>query len=145
MHYRCVFIMLKAYVLVELDWVEPMIFLLLHVIYSCIHTFNSLYFVIDLCWYFSVCLSLSLSLSMRLACSMAPKRKSTPSQNPFCSAAASSSPSVNSTPSHVQFCDEKARTDFSENFSRRDIHSECQVVLLNFSDTEVPTVIYKRG
>ena len=34
MHYRCVFIMLKACVLVGLDWAEPMMFLLLHVTYS---------------------------------------------------------------------------------------------------------------
>ena len=34
---------------------------------------------------------------------------------------------------------------FLENFSRRNIHSECQVVLSDFSDTDLPTVIYSRG
>ena len=32
-----------------------------------------------------------------------------------------------------------------ENFSRRGIHSECQVILLDFSDTNLPTVIHNRG
>ena len=84
-------------------------------------------------------LFLSLSLSLRLACSMAPKRKFTSSQNALHFGAASSSPS------HVWFSDEKARTDFLENFSRRSIHSERQVVLSDFSDTDIPTVIYSRS
>ena len=45
---------------------------------------------------------------------MAPKRKSTLSQNPLRSGASSS---FDPTPSHVRFHDEKARKDFSENFS----------------------------
>ena len=48
-------------------------------------------------------------------------------------------------PSHIQFHDVKACMDFLENFSRRDIHLECQVVLLDFSNTDLPTVIYSRG
>ena len=35
--------------------------------------------------------------------------------------------------------------DFSENFSRRGIHSECQVVLSDFFDTVHPTIIYSRS
>ena len=72
---------------------------------------------------------------------MAPKCKSTPSQNPLRSGASSSDP----TPSHVKFRDEKAKLDFSENFSRRGIHSKRQVVLLDFSDTDLLTVIHSRG
>ena len=72
---------------------------------------------------------------------MAPKRKSTPSQNPLLSGASSSDP----TPSHVKFRDEKAKLDFSENFSRCGIHSKRQVVLLDFSDTDLLTVIHSRG
>ncbi|KAL0010613.1 hypothetical protein SO802_005721 [Lithocarpus litseifolius] len=72
---------------------------------------------------------------------MAPKRKSVPSQNPFHSEASSSS---NPTP-HVRFCDDKTRWNFSEKFSRRGIHSECQVILSDFSDTDLPTVIHSRG
>ena len=35
--------------------------------------------------------------------------------------------------------------DFSENFSWRDIYSERQVVLSDFSNTDLPTIIYSRG
>ena len=59
--------------------------------------------------------SLSLPLFLfTLVVSMAPKRKSTPSQNPLCSGAPSSS---DPTPSHLRFHDEDARKDSSENFS----------------------------
>ena len=90
-----------------------------------------------------LCVSLSLSLSF-VSCSMAPKQKSTPARNPLRSGASSSSPFVDPTPSHVWFHDDKACKDFSENFSRRDIHSECQVVLSDFFDTDLPTIIYNR-
>ena len=132
--------MLKWCVLVGLDWAKPMMFLLLHVTCSCIHSIFFPYLIdIDLCWYFSVCHSLSLFLSV--SCSMAPKRKSTPSRNLLHSEATTS----NSIPSHIWFRDEKACMNFSENFSRRGIHSECQVVLLDFFDTDIPTVIYSKG
>ena len=91
------------------------------------------------------CLSLSLSLFLSISCSMAPKRKSTPSQNPLHFEASSSSPSTKTTPSHVKFHDDKAYKDFSENFSQRSIHSEHQVILSDFADTDLPTVIYCRG
>ena len=48
-------------------------------------------------------------------------------------------------PSHVRFRDEKAKSDFLKNFSRRGIHSERQVVLSDFSNTNLPTVIYSKG
>ena len=84
---------------------------------------------------FSLCLSVSLL--------MAPKKsKSTPSQNPIRSGASSS---IDPTPSHVRFRDEKAWMDFSENFSRHGIHSERQVVLSDFFDTDLSTIIYSRG
>ena len=55
--------MLKACVLVGLDWGEPMMFLLLHVTCSCIfHTYVLIFFLlidIKCVWYFSVCFSLS--------------------------------------------------------------------------------------
>ena len=73
---------------------------------------------------------------------MAPKRKSTPARNPFRSGACSSSdPST----SHVQFRDDDAFKAFSENFSRQGIHSECQVILLDFADINLPSVIHNRG
>ena len=146
MHFKYVFTWLQQCVLVGLDWAEPMIFfkftcyMFMH--FSCIRTFIYLYFDIDLCWCFSVCFFLSLFLLV--SCSMAPKRKSTPSQNPLHSGASFSSPS-DSTPSHVQFYDDNARKDFSENISRWGIHLERQVVLSNFFDTDLPTIIYSRG
>ena len=140
MLFRCVLTMLKWCVLVGLDWAKPMMFLLLHVTCSCIPFF----YLSDIkC--VGTFLFLSLSLSLSVSCSMAPKWKSTLSQNPLCSEVSSSSLSADTTPSHVQFCDDKAYKDFSENFSRRDIHLECQVILSNFFDIDLPIVIYSRG
>ena len=73
---------------------------------------------------------------------MAPKRKFTPSKNPLRSGASTSS---DPTPSHILFGDKDARKAFLENFSRRGIHSECQVILANFADTDQPDVIHSRG
>ena len=92
-------------------------------------------------WSFSDCLSLPSLFLFMLLMSMAPKRKSTPSQNPLRSRASSSS---DPTPSHIWFRDEDARKDFSENFSRQGVHLECQVILSNFSNTDLPTVIHSR-
>ena len=69
---------------------------------------------------------------------MAPKRKSIQSQNPLQSGASTSS---FDTTSHVWFHDDKARMDFLENFSRRGIHSKRQVILSDFSDIDLPTII----
>ena len=88
------------------------------------------------------CLSLSLSLFLSFVSgSMAPMRKSTPSQNPLHSEASY----YDSTPSHDRFRDDKARKDFSKNFSRHSICSEHQVILLDFSNTDLPTIIYSKG
>ena len=76
---------------------------------------------------------------------MAPKGKSTLSRNPLRSGASSSSSPSDLTPSQVRFCDDKARKDFSKNFSQRGIHLECQVIPSDFSNTNLPTVIYSRG
>ena len=73
---------------------------------------------------------------------MAPKRKSTPGQNPLRSGASSS---TDPSPSNVWFRDDDAFKAFSENFFRRGIHSECQVVLSDFADTDIPSVIHSRG
>ena len=73
---------------------------------------------------------------------MTPKRKSTPSQNPLHSGAPISS---NPTRSHIRFHDKNARKAFLEKFSLRGIHSECQVILANFADTDLPDVIHSRG
>ena len=88
-----------------------------------------------------VILSLPLCL-FTLVVSMAPKRKSTPARNPLRSGASTSS---DPTLSHIRFHDDDAFKAFSENFSRRDIHSERQVILTDFADTDLPSVIHSRG
>ena len=77
-----------------------------------------------------------------LVVSMAPKRKLASSRNPLRSGASSSFDPI---PSHIRFCDEKAKTDFFENFSRRGVHLELQVILSDFFDIDLPTVIHSRG
>jgi len=104
--------------------------------FSCMCTFVSIYYYIELFGAY-LYVSFSPSLFLALVCSMAPKRKSTPSWNPLRFGASSS----DSTPSYVRFCDEKAKSDFSENISRQGIHSEHQVSLLDFSDIDISTVI----
>ena len=73
---------------------------------------------------------------------MTPKRKSTSSRNPLQSEASSSS---DPTPSSIRFRDEDTRKDFLENFSRRGVHLKHQVILSDFSNTDLPTVIHSRG
>ena len=73
---------------------------------------------------------------------MAPTHKSTPSWNPLHSGASTSS---DPTPFSIQFHDEKTKSDFFENFSRRGVHSERQVILSNFSNIDLPTVIHNKG
>ena len=77
-----------------------------------------------------------------LVVSMAPKRKSTHVGNPLCSGASSS---ADPSPSTVQFRYNDAFKAFSKNFSRRGIHLERQVILLDFVDTDLPSVIHSRG
>ena len=79
---------------------------------------------------------------LTLVVSMAPKRKSTLSRNLLHSETSSSS---DPTPSHLRFCDDDAHKAFSEKFSRHDIHSERQVILVDFADTDLPDVIHSRG
>ena len=134
----------ENYVLLGLDWVEPMIhfFCTSHILAFFMHTYPLLFY----CWYFVVIfffflfLSLSPSLSLLDRLHMAPKRKSTPSRNLLCSNTSSSDP----TPTHVWFCDRKAHQDFLENFSKHGIHLERRVVLSDFSDIALPTIIHSQ-
>ena len=99
--------------------------------------------IIDIAWDFSDCSFLFLPLNLfTLVVSMAPKRKSTLAQNLFHSGASSS---TDPSPSNIRFCDDDAFKTFSKNFSKRSIHSECQVVLSNFADIDLPSVIHSRG
>ena len=139
--------MLNCYVL-GLDWPEPMMLFMLHIICSCIflHTYFQ-FFIFLYFYFFSAFLRVFLSPSLLLAlvCCMAPRCKSIMSQNPLHSGASSSSSPSDLTPSHIKFRDDKAHKEFLENFSRRGFHSKCKVVLLDFSGTDLPTIIYSRG
>ena len=73
---------------------------------------------------------------------MALKRKSASSRNPLHSGASSSS---DPTPSSIKFHDKDAQKHLSKKFSRRGVHSECQVILADFIDTDLPDVIHSRG
>ena len=73
---------------------------------------------------------------------MALKCKSTPAWNSLRSGASSS---TDPSPSTVQFCDDDAFKAFLENFFRRGIHSERQVVLSNFANIDLLSVIHSRG
>ena len=111
--------------------------------FPCIHTFFSIYLLYLNCFRTFLVVSLSLPLFLfTLVVSMAPKRKSTSSRNPFRFGASSYS---NPTPSHIRFCNEDARKDFSKNFSRRGVHLERQVILADFADTNLPPVIHNQG
>ena len=133
-------------VLVGLDWAEPMMNFLLHVTCSCIpHAYVLLiqYILIYLNWlglFWMLFFSLLLFL-FTLVVFMAPKRKSTPARNPLHSGASSSS---DSAPLSLRFRDDDAHKAFSENFSRWGVHSERQVILADFADTNLPTVIHSR-
>ena len=138
-----IYVELLCAVRFRLGWAHD--FFCLHVTCSCIFMHMYLHFFIfqyiDVFGAFQR-VSLSPSLFLLVSCFMPPKRKSTPSQNPLRFRPSSSS---DPTPSHVRFCDEKACKDFSENFSTPGIHSECQVILSDFFDTNLPTVIYSKG
>ena len=99
--------------------------------------------IIDVAWEFFDCSFLFLPLFLfTLVVSMTPKRKSTPARNPFRFDASSS---FDPSPSNIRFHDDDAFKAFSENFFRRGIHSERQVVLSDFADTDLPSVIHNRG
>ena len=111
--------------------------------FLCIHTLFSIYLLYLNCFGTFLIVSLFLPLFLfTLVVSMIPKRKSAPSQNPLRSGASSS---FDPTPSHIRFSDEDAQKDFLENFSRRGVHSEHRVILVDFTDTDLPTVIHSQG
>ena len=85
-------------------------------------------------------LSLPLFL-FTIVMSMAPKHKSTSPWNPLHSSASSSS---DFAPLSLRFCDVDAYKAFSKNFSKRSVHSERQVILVDFTDTNLPIVIHSR-
>ena len=108
------------------------------------HTYSiSIYLLYLNCFGAFLIVSFFLSLFLlTLVVSMAPKHKSTLARNPLRFRASSSS---NSAPISLRFHDDDAHKAFSENFSRRGIHSERQVILADFADTDLPDVIHSRG
>ena len=104
---------------------------------SCIRTFSFPYLVLFVDGAF---LFLSLFLSLSHSLCMALMRKTTPSCNLLRFGASSSDHTL-----HVWFCDEKARQDFSENFSKRGIHSKRCMIFIGFFDTTLPTIIHSLG
>ena len=111
--------------------------------FPCIRTFLSIYLILLMLLGTFLIDFLSLPLFLfTLVVSMAPKRKSTLARNPLRSSASSS---FDPSPSNVRFRDDDAFKAFSENFSRQGIHSECQVVLSDLADTDLPSLIHSRG
>ena len=128
---------------IGLSWAHDVfLFCMSHVHAFLMHTYSLFIFdIFELHRTFSYCSSLLLPLNLfTLVVSMTPKRKSTLTQNPLHSNASSST-----DPSTVRFRDDDAFKAFSENFSRWGIHWECQVVLSDFADTDLPSVIHNRG
>ena len=76
-----------------------------------------------------------------LVVSIAPKHKSTLAQNPLHSGTSSS---FDPSPSHIRFRDDDAFKTFSKNFSRRGIHSERQIILSDFADIDLPSIIHSK-
>ena len=121
---------------IGLGWAYDAIYLACHMFmhFPCIHTHFQytcyIWNVLELFW---------LSIFSLLIVSMAPKSKSTSAWNPLRSEAFLS---FDSTPISLWFHHDDAHKAFSENFSRRSIHSECQVILVDFADINLPYVIH---
>ena len=131
----------------KLDWAKRMMILLLHVTCSCIfHAYVPFFSILLILIYVGTFLFVPLSLSLSQLIALWHLNVSLlHPETIFVPRASSSSSPTNSTPSHVWFHDDKARKEFSKNFSRCGIHSEHQVIILDFSDTNLSIVIYSRG
>ena len=107
--------------------------------FPCIRTLFSIYLLYLNCLRLFWLSFLSPPLFLfTLVVSMAPKRKSTPAWNPLHSGA---SLSFDSAPLSLWFRHDDAHKAFLENFSRWGVHLECQVIMADFVDTDLSTVI----
>ena len=125
-----------------LGWAHDAICFACHMFmhFPCICTLFSIYLLYLNCLGLFWLSFLSLPLFLfTLVVSMALKCKSTPALNPFHFGASSS---FDSTPFSLWFHDDDAHKAFLKNFSRRGVHSECQVILANFASTDLPIVIH---
>ena len=128
-----------------LGWANDAICFACHMFmhFPCIRTFFSIYLILLMLLGSFLIVFLSLPLFLfTLVVSMTLKRKSILTWNLLCSGASSSS---NPSPFNIRFHDDDSFKAFLENFSRRGIHSECQVILSNFVDTDFLSVIHSRG
>ena len=137
--------MQSLYVLVGLDWVEPMMYLLcmshVHAFSMHLYVFSHILIIVN---YFGTFLIVFFSLPLRLVMlvvSMTPKRKSTSARNLFHFGASSS---FDHAPLSLRFRNDDAHKAFTENFSRRGIHLERRVILGHFANTNLPTIIHSR-
>ena len=116
--------------LIGLDWAktyDAICFCMSHVHAFLMHTY-SLFNILVIFELFGTFLIVFLSLPLflfTLVVSMTPKHKSTPAWNLLHSGASSSFDFASLS---LQFRDDDAHKAFSENFSRRDVHSEHQVI-----------------
>ena len=137
-------------VLVGLDWPEPMMLFILHVTCSCIlmHMFFPFNIFFDIFWtLFGLfwLISLSLSLPFSVYVSLLLWHPNVNLLHPKTLFVLGHLLLLISPPFSVQFHDEKAKSDFFENFSRWGVHSKHRVILSDFSNTDLPTVIHSRG
>ena len=131
--------------LVGLDWAEPMMYLLcmshVHAFSMHLYVFSHILLIVN-CFGIFLIVFFSLPLLLvTLVVFMAPKRKSTLAWNPLHSGASTSS---DHAPFYLRFRNDGAYKAFTKNFSRRDIHSECRVILGHFVDIDLPTIIHSR-
>ena len=140
----CVFL-LEPCVLVSLDWVEPMMIFLLHVTWSCIFHAYVLFFSlfgISVDWCFSTCLSLFLYFFLsQIVCAWHPSANPLRPGTLFVPGNHLLLTLLHSMSGFVIW----RLVSFSKNFSKRGIHSERHIILLDFSNTDLLTVIHKRG
>ena len=130
-----------------LGWAHDAFYFACHMFmhFPCIRTLLSIYLILLMLLgtFLIDCSSLFLPLFLfTLVVSMAPKCKSTLARNPLSYSASSSTKPF---PSNIGFHDDDAFKAFLENFFRWDIHSERQVILSDFADIDLPSVIHSRG
>ena len=136
-------------VLVGLDWPEPMMLFILHVTCSCIlmHMFFPFNIFFDIFWtLFGLfwLISLSLSLPFSVYVSLLLWHPNVNLLHPKTLFVLGHLLLLISPPFSVQFHDEKAKSDFFENFSRWGVHSKHQVILSDFSNIDLSTVIHRQ-
>ena len=150
MYYRCVFTMLKSYVLVGLDWAEPMMYLLLHVTCSYIfHAYVPFLSFLLIRTVFGTFLRLSpplLSLSLsRLVYSWHLKRASLLRPGTLFVSGHHLLPLLILSPLMSGSMMIKLVRTFWRTFLDAAFIRKCQVILSDFFYTNLPTVIHSRG